>query len=204
LMFDWPLTIASEILAMTRRFITQYPERCKYDQDALNVVFREAWTPLDPRWNSTHLYSMFGRRLKPYVIHYTSTKPWSRWRLPIWREAAQWYREKLRDSPWADFVEPQAPWDAMRIRADLIDKRYRPILRDKISEYAPFLLDWLGKERSSTRVSWMPRKRSDVELMAQALIAESEGQLRLPSPPEAILDNRSPAPDSSARCQAAK
>ena len=197
IVFDWPLTLSKKKLEMARRFITDCPERClKHDQDALNFAFADDWTPLDPRWNLYHAYFMYGGRLSPYVTHFTGPKPWSVSRLPIWREAARWYQEKLKDSPWPDFVEPQSLRNAMRARKKLFKKRrkhfkerFRLVLRNHISEYAPFLLDLMGKERKVADIPQLPRRNSEVERMVQALILEAEGRILSLNPPEAVLDD---------------
>jgi lipopolysaccharide biosynthesis glycosyltransferase len=47
------------------------------DQDILNVVFRDNWLELDPRWNLTKPHPAL-RSLDPYIVHYTTgMKPWN-------------------------------------------------------------------------------------------------------------------------------
>lgn len=203
--FDWPLTLSKQKLSTARRIITDYPERClKHDQDALNAAFEDDWTPLDPRWNLYHAYFVHGGSLSPFVTHFTGPKPWSQNRLPVWREATRWYQENLRESGWPDFVESQSHRDEAQIPAKPLitrKKNFSSRLRQasvrRMSKYAPFVLDLLGKSRatvgsaSTQRRSTddKPIRSSDVERIVQALITEAqEGCLGL-RPPEAALDN---------------
>ena len=177
--------------------MTDCPERClKHDQDALNFAFADDWTPLDPRWNLYHAYFLYGGRLSPYVTHFTGPQTLVVSRLPIWREAARWYQEKLQDSPWPDFVESQGLRNAMRTHKKLFrmrrkhfEDRFRLVLRKYISEYAPSLLDLLGEERKVADIPQLPRRYSEVESMAQALILEAAGKILCLHPPKAVLDD---------------
>lgn len=188
--FDWPLTLSSQKLVTARRFVIDHPDRClKYDQDALNFAFQDAWTPLDPRWNLYDSYFMHGGRLSPYVTHFTGAKPWSRARSPIWREDAKWYREKLRNSPWQDFVERQSPGEYFGLRAKPFGRQVQALAKNSLLDYAPFVLDWLGKERIRIKPPPARPRNSDVERMVQALIREAEGRYTRLRPPEVVLEN---------------
>lgn len=47
------------------------------DQDVLNLVFKNDWKELDPRWNLTKPHPAL-RSLDPYIVHYTTgQKPWN-------------------------------------------------------------------------------------------------------------------------------
>ena len=118
MVFDWPATLATDILGRARQFLKDYPDCCREapDQDALNAALKDHWTPLDRRWNLHQLYLQFGGRLTPYVEHYTSTKPWVRGRPPAWRDAADWYRRELSGTAWADFIPPQGLGDRVSAR----------------------------------------------------------------------------------------
>lgn len=195
--FDWHLTLRNKKLAHARRFLADHPERCRsHDQDALNYVFQGAWTPLDPRWNLNDIYFNYGGQLNPFLIHFTGpNKPWSRSRLPAWRESTRWYQQILRTSPWPHFLESQSYREAIRVRTALagcrvndIRKQLRPIIRSAILNYAPVVLDWLRKERTQVKLRPTPRN-SDVERMVQDLIIEAEERCIRLRPPEIILDN---------------
>jgi lipopolysaccharide biosynthesis glycosyltransferase len=187
MVFDWQKMLASDGLASTRRFLAEHPEACYEapDQDALNATFEDRWTPLDPRWNLHELYLMFGKRLQPRIMHFTSTKPWSRNRNRAWRAAAAWYQSELADSPWPDFVEPQSRLDAVRADFGFFRKRYSPHLREALAKMLPPSLFRRLPHRQ--HMPWVPRRSQDVEEMAAALIMEAEGRCPPLRPPEAVL-----------------
>ena len=192
MVFDWPMTLADGGLERARKFLVDNPEGCQEapDQDALNAAFEGRWTPLDPRWNLHELYLMFGGSLKPFIEHYTSTKPWSRRRPAAWRDAAEWYSSTLKGTAWSDFVQPQSAIDIVAARAAFLRFRYAPKVRDGLSRHAPMVLDMLGtpRERSDREeLPWAPRCRKDVEDMAGALVLEAEGRLPRLLPPESVL-----------------
>jgi lipopolysaccharide biosynthesis glycosyltransferase len=191
MVFDWEKMLACDGLAATRSFLTEHPEACYEapDQDALNATFENRWTPLDPRWNVHELYLMYGGSLQPRIMHYTTTKPWSRARPRAWREAAAWYQRELADSPWPDFVEPQSLWQAMRADLKFARRRYRPHIREALANSLPFLVRQPKWKRQSEQKPWVPRRSRDVEDMAQALILEAEGRCPPLRPPEAVLAN---------------
>jgi lipopolysaccharide biosynthesis glycosyltransferase len=191
MLFDWQKMLASDGLAVARRFLMEHPEACYEapDQDALNATFENQWTPLDPRWNFHELYLLFAGNLQPYIMHFTSIKPWSRDRPRSWREAAAWYSRELADSPWPRFVESQNPWQSMRADLRFAKKRYGPHFHEALAMKLPFLLHWLGWERAPGHMPWVPRRAKDVEDMAMALIKEAEGSCAALRPPEAVLVN---------------
>lgn len=192
MVFDWPRTLADGGLERARRFLETNSAACQEapDQDALNAAYEGRWTPLDPRWNLHELYLMFGGKLKPYVEHYTSTKPWSKRRPAAWRGAAAWYRQQLADTAWHDFVAHQSPRDALAARLAFLRFCYAPRVRDGLARYAPSVLDVLGISRIRSpeeELPWAPRSRREVEQMAVALVHEAKpGAPRL-LPPEAVL-----------------
>ena len=188
MVFDWKQMLACDGLAEARRFLSEHPEACYEapDQDALNATFENRWTPLDPTWNLHEIYLMFARRLEPKIMHFTSTKPWSRRRPRAWREAAAWYREELARSPWPDFVEPQGLVDGVRADLQFTLRRYGPHLRRQLLRHAPSVVRRLRWERRSGDLPWVPMGARDVEEMTQALIREAAGGALL-RPPEAVL-----------------
>jgi len=193
MVFDWQEMLACDGLRATRRFITEHPEACYEapDQDALNGTFENRWTPLDPRWNLHETYLMFGGRLQPKLMHFTSNKPWSRDRPRAWREAAAWYQRELANSPWPDFVESQNPWEAARADLRFTMRRLAPHLLGALATYAPFLLRRLAPEQERRykrgRLPWYPRRSRDVEDMVAALVLEADGSVPPLRPPEAVL-----------------
>ena len=197
MVFDWPKTLASRGIAKAREFLAKYPERCHEapDQDALNAAFEGQWTPLDPRWNLHETYLMFGGTLKPYLEHYTSTKPWSRRRPAAWRDAANWYQDELADTRWNGFIPAQSSADILKAKLTFLKFRYAPKVRDVLAQYAPLLLDAIGKDRERSdnyELPWAPRSRADVEEMAKALINEAARLCPRLLPPEAVLGDRAP------------
>jgi lipopolysaccharide biosynthesis glycosyltransferase len=193
MVFDWPKILAGDYLARARKFLSDYPDNCKEapDQDALNAVLEGAWTPLDPRWNLHELYLTYRGHLTPYIEHYTSTKPWSKKRPRTWRHAAEWYRRELRDTAWAGFVEPQTLLDRFRTWLAYFGLHYSPKLRDAVADFAPFVLDWAGKPRQrddNDILPWIPRRRADVERMADALVKEARRECPPLVRPESILE----------------
>lgn len=193
MLFDWPAMLDQGLLEQARGYLELNPQGCQEapDQDALNHVLEDLWTPLDPRWNLHETYLNFGGRLEPYLEHYTSTKPWSRRRPQRWRGAADWYTEQLRGTMWENFIPPQPVMDRLKVHADYLKFRYAPKLRNGLSRHAPFVLGMLGVARERTdneELPWAPRDGKDVEDMAAALVAEAEGRIALIRPPESVLD----------------
>jgi lipopolysaccharide biosynthesis glycosyltransferase len=190
MVFDWPLVLRDGYLARARQFLEKYPERCQEapDQDALNAVLEGKWTPLDPRWNLHETYLMFGGRLKAYVEHYTSTKPWSHKRARAWKDAASWYTRELAGTAWADFVVPQSLLDRVRTEALFLKFRAAPHVRDVFMKSVPFLWYAMSEAHApGNELPWAPKSRNDVERMAEALLAEAEQRCPRLLPPEAAL-----------------
>lgn len=193
MVFDWPKLLEDGALERARQFLVDHPEGCMEapDQDALNHALEGKWTPLDPRWNLHETYLNFGGKLKPYLEHYTSTKPWSKRRPPRWAHAAEWYREELKDTIWAGFIPSQSAGDKIGAQVDFLRFRYAPKIRDALSSYAPFALDVMKVPRhrsDDAELPWAPRNSKDVEDMAQALVSEAHGERGFIRPPEAVLD----------------
>lgn len=192
MVLDWPKVLEADLLGQARTFLEEYPSRCfeAPDQDALNAVLKSDWRPLDPRWNLHETYLMFGGRHRPYIEHYTSTKPWSRLRPSAWDNAAAWYHKELADTAWSDFVEPVKFMDRLQSRAAFLRFRYAPKLRDALATNVPQVLRMMGKspERSDDEeLPWAPRNREDVETMTDALIEEAAGRRGPIRPPESAL-----------------
>jgi lipopolysaccharide biosynthesis glycosyltransferase len=86
------------------------------DQDALNILFRDRWMPLHPRWNVMNSFwtwpylanDVFGAEVvaqvkrEPAIVHFEGpslSKPWHFLSNHPWRAS---YRETLARTPWAD------------------------------------------------------------------------------------------------------
>lgn len=193
MVFDWKATLADEGLKRARQFLLDHPEGCQEapDQDALNAAFEGRWQPLDPRWNLHELYLMFGGRHRPYIEHYTSTKPWSHRRPAAWRDAAEWYTRELANTAWRDFVKPQSAVDSAKTQFDFLRFCYAPKVRDGLARYAPIILNAMGVGRlrdESKELPWAPRNTKDVEDMTAALIEEAARHRGPIRPPESVLD----------------
>ena len=193
MVFDWPRTLADGALERARQFLVDHPESCQEapDQDALNNALEGKWMPLDPRWNLHETYLTFGGSLKPYLEHYTSTKPWSKRRPRRWQTAAAQYKRELRDTIWSDFVADQSLADKLLAAVESFKFRFKPKVRDALASYAPFVLLALNMPRhrsDDTELPWVPRNKKDVEDMARALVREARGERRHIRPPESVLD----------------
>jgi len=193
MVFDWPKLLADGALERARQFLVDNPEGCMEapDQDALNHALEGKWLPLDPRWNLHETYLNFGGKLTPYLEHYTSTKPWSKRRPPRWADAAQWYREELRDTIWSGFIPEQTTGDKIRSQLDFLRFRYAPKIRNALALYAPVVLDMMKVPRhrsDNSELPWAPRNSKDVEDMARALVSEAHGERGFIRPPEGVLD----------------
>ena len=192
MVMDWPKVLNQDVLGRARTFLAEHPDSCLEapDQDALNAALCNDWTPLDPRWNLHETYLMFGGQRRPFIEHYTSTKPWSPRRPWAWAAAATWYKAELADTAWADFVKPQTAQDRLKARLAFWRFRYAPKLRDTLARVAPGLLRLAGRSpiRSDTaELPWAPRNRADVEIMTEALIEEAAGTRGPIRPPERVL-----------------
>ena len=191
MVFDWQATLELGILAEARRFITQNPERCVEapDQDALNAVLQDRWTPLDPRWNMHESYLQYASSHTAFIEHYTSSKPWSRKRRPAWKAASEWYRQQLADTAWSGFVDQPSLGESVKLKLHFLI--YKSGIRFKylLSDYTPALLDWFGisKCRKDSPQHSVPRSRKQVELMIDREIEEAERRRSPLRPPESVL-----------------
>jgi len=198
MVFDWGATLDLGLLAEARRFVERYPERCVEapDQDALNAVLKNRWTPLDPRWNLHESYLKYADAHAAYIEHYTSRKPWYRDRPPAWQAASEWYRQQLANTGWAEFVEQ--PSSLGSIKLELRFLAYISIVRLKyvMSDYTPAVLDLFGirKCRKDCPQHSVPRCRKHVELMTDAEIEEAARRRPPLRPPEAVLGFSNPEP----------
>lgn len=191
MVFDWKATLKLGLLAEARSFIEQYPERCVEapDQDALNAILKDRWMPLDPRWNLHESYLMYANAHQAFIEHYTSSKPWSRKRAPAWKAASEWYRQQLADTDWTGFVERPSFVESIKLELDFLI--YKSVVRLKyfLSDYTPFLLNWLGIStcRVDSPQHSIPRSRRHVELMIDTEIEEAARRCPPLRPPESVL-----------------
>jgi len=78
LLIDLKRWAAADLMARTAEFReTGLLDRLYYDQDIINLVFRDDWLPLDPLWNLTNALPAH-EVLEPFIVHYSGDrKPWS-------------------------------------------------------------------------------------------------------------------------------
>ncbi len=156
MLLNWPVVLRRRILSGALEFAQKFPERCKTnDQDALNVVVRGRFVPVDVRWNLIHYYYLNGGTRQAWIKHYTGEKPWSARRPHIWREDAEWFREVLRQSPWPQFVARRTP--ITRFRARDVRSRIRNYNRVLGSMLVPFLLSSSAKVRANRFRQFSPQ-----------------------------------------------
>lgn len=191
MVFDWQAVLKLGILAEARQFLEHYPERCVEapDQDALNAVLKNRWTPLDPRWNLHESYLMYACDHKAFIEHYTSSKPWSRSRYSIWNAASEWYRQQLSDTGWDEFVEQPSFFESVKTKLHFLIIKLAARLKYFLSDYMPVILDWLGisKCRKDDPQHNVPRSRRHVELMTEAEIEEAARRRPPLRPPESVI-----------------
>ena len=87
-----------------------------YDQDALNVVFRERWVPLHPRWNAMnslwiwadYATAIYGADAvaeavaDPAILHFEGPAVCKPWHYLCDHPFRHRYRDVLGQTPWAD------------------------------------------------------------------------------------------------------
>ena len=191
MVFDWRATLKLGLLAQARQFIEQYPERCieAPDQDALNAVLKDRWSPLDPRWNLHESYLKYANAHQAFIEHYTSSKPWSCKRAPAWKAASEWYRQQLADTDWSEFVVQPSFVGSLKLELDFLI--YNSIVRFKyfLSDYTPFLLDLfrISACRKDSPQHNVPRSHKHVELIIDTEIEEAARLRPALRPPESVL-----------------
>lgn len=76
-----------------------------YDQDVLNLVFRDRWTQIDWRWNTIDAHSAH-EALNPAILHYTrASKPWGILSGILHSSAyARWYRHVMTNELFYRFA----------------------------------------------------------------------------------------------------
>ena len=102
-----------------------------YDQTILNIMFRNAWLPLSPRWNfpTTAFETDVEALIRPVLYHHMWAKPW-KFGHASRREVAH-FREAIRKTPYRDFKERLSPRQVKR----LAENRVKELI-----QYATFFL----------------------------------------------------------------
>lgn len=116
------------------------------DQDCLNIIFRNAWLPLSPRWNwAPGLAGPEAEALVKPVVFHNFAKPWKFKEAP--RREVALFRQMLAQTPYADFVPALPPYRQV--------KRYLELqLKSGLLHLTPFL------DSSSQRLKQVERRRS--------------------------------------------
>lgn len=117
LLFDLEALRARPLLPVAREVLARFGDQIRWpDQDVLNVVYADAWTPLDPRYNVMNsFYDWEGATERvlgtsqrrsalaaPAVLHFegpTACKPWHVLSSHPFRDR---YREVLSRTAWSD------------------------------------------------------------------------------------------------------
>ena len=90
---------------MEQAFADGIMQRIYYDQDLLNLVFRNNWLQLPWRWNTIGPL-LAHESLNPAILHYTGTKkPWGIW--VNWRRSiafARFYRHVMTNEIFYAFA----------------------------------------------------------------------------------------------------
>lgn len=122
LLIDFARWRAQDVGERALKYLERYGQQARIaEQETLNVVLRDEWLRLDPRWNQMHSTFSFsewsetpfkefmrahidGVKQQPYIVHYTSrSKPWmSSCRHPL-RHRYEYY---LKESGWKSALAP--------------------------------------------------------------------------------------------------
>lgn len=80
-------------------------DRLYYDQDVLNLVFRNRWQKLEWRWNCMDANPAH-EALDPYILHFTGkNRPWALWAGILRTTAyARWYRHVMTNKLFYRFA----------------------------------------------------------------------------------------------------
>lgn len=76
-----------------------------FDQDMLNLIFRDRWQPLSWRWNTIEAHRAH-EALDPAILHFTqAAKPWAVWAGVLHSTAyARWYRHVMTNELFYRFA----------------------------------------------------------------------------------------------------
>jgi lipopolysaccharide biosynthesis glycosyltransferase len=101
-----------------------------FDQDVLNVVFRNAWLPLSPRWNfPVQVFETDVETVIKPVVYHNFLKAW-KFDEANRREAA-YFQQAVRNTPYSDFVQ-RPSFRQLR--------RYTETRAKRLLQYATFFL----------------------------------------------------------------
>jgi len=106
LLFDWRKILAGQYLQKTVALLATVEHSFLSEQDNLNVVFRDNWCPLPPKWNVISTVTDY-MPFETCIRHFTSSpKPWAGASRFADRRFRTFYLNSLAGTPWKDFVDP--------------------------------------------------------------------------------------------------
>lgn len=176
MLFDWKLTLKTGLLSDVRKYAASNSRKWRYhDQDALNAVSVGHWKVLDPRWNLNNYYFDMDGTRAPWIKHYTGTKPWTKWRRPIWKADAAWFEKTLKESPWPEAYEQQTLREKFVMLREYLRKSSRNSHRAVAYYLWPFLMSAGAKQRAE---AYLKLNKPDIEAMLERFIAEANGATR--------------------------
>lgn len=109
------IDVKSEVAAIAGK---GWIDKRHYDQDILNLVFRNRWQPLSWRWNTINARRAH-ESLNPFILHYSQEpKPWGL-AASVMQEAAysRWYRQVMTNDLFHRFARHRwARWWRRKLR----------------------------------------------------------------------------------------
>ena len=123
------------------------------DQDVLNCLFREAWLPLDSRFNVDLKHRFFWEKINPsaVILHYSDRiKPWH---YQFTGPGRKYYYEYLARTPWAGF---RPSWSAAGMW-----RKYRGLVIRVLKYLARHLVPAAWQDNYRTRL-WRNFKRKKI------------------------------------------
>ncbi len=173
MLFDWKLTLKTGFLADVRNYAASHPDKCIFhDQDALNAVAGGCWKLLDPRWNLNDYYYSMGGKKAAWIKHYTGTKPWTKWRRPIWKTDSVWFEKLLSASPWPEAFEKQTLLQKLVMAKQHFQNTARNHRRAVAYRFWPFLMSAEARRRAE---KYLKLNTEMMEEIVNQLISESNG-----------------------------
>lgn len=142
MLVDRDAWMAADVTGRALQYLARNTSRLTFhDQDVLNAVLKDAWLPLDARWNVQTAFwecgpspnltteDIAGARRDPGVIHYSGySKPWQFGDDHPWRDRYHAYRQCAsvpREDAW-----PSSLKELIRCMAKcVVPRRWRPRLR---------------------------------------------------------------------------
>ena len=114
----------------------------------MNAVAAGRWKTLDPRWNLNDYYFTMGGKKTAWIKHYTGTKPWTKWRRPIWKTDSAWFKKTLDASPWPEVYEKQTLLQKLVMLKQYFQKTIRNQRRAVAYYLWPFLMSAAARQRA--------------------------------------------------------